>query len=43
MTARLYNAKGEIVREWKTDDVDAAMTATRNCPPGWRVEVENDA
>ena len=39
MTARLINAKCQVVREWQTDRPDLALTADRNCPVGWRVEL----
>lgn len=39
MTARLIDDSGATRREWKTGDSAAAMTADRNCPIGWRVEV----
>jgi|LakMenEpi03Aug12_release.lakeMendotaPanAssembly.Ray.scaffolds.fasta_scaffold21145_11 hypothetical protein len=39
MTARLIDSLGHIVREWQTDRPDLAMTADRNCPVGWRVEL----
>lgn len=39
MTARLINAQGQVVREWQTDRPDLALTADRNCPLGWRVEL----
>lgn len=37
--AKLIDNKGLTVRQWLTDDVDAAMTAARNCPVGWHVVV----
>jgi hypothetical protein len=39
MTARLINAQGQVVREWMTNRPDLALTADRNCPVGWRVEL----
>lgn len=39
-TAKLIDDKGRTVRQWMTDDVDASMTAARNCPAGWRVVIE---
>lgn len=39
MTARLIDSHGHVVREWQTDRPDLAMTADRNCPVGWRVEL----
>jgi hypothetical protein len=39
MTARLIDAQGQVVREWLTDRPDLALTADRNCPMGWRVEL----
>lgn len=38
--ATLYNAEGHAVRRWDTADVEAALTADRNFPAGWRVGVE---
>lgn len=39
MTAQLIRADGTIAREWQTDRPDMALTADRNMPPGWRVQV----
>lgn len=40
MTARLIRADGTVAREWATTDRAAALTADRNCPPGWWVEIK---
>jgi hypothetical protein len=40
MTARLLRPDGSVYREWRTDRPDLALTANRNFPPGWRVEIE---
>jgi hypothetical protein len=39
MTARLIAPDGTVHRAWKTTRLDLAMTAARNYPVGWRVEV----
>ena len=39
MIARLIDNSGQIVREWHTDRPDLALTADRNRPVGWRVEL----
>ena len=39
MTARLIRSDGTVEREWQTDRPDLALTADRNYPPGWRVEL----
>ena len=39
MIAQLIRGDGTIARQWHANDVEAAMTADRNCPPGWRVEI----
>lgn len=39
MTAKLIDAQGRVVRTWRTNNRALAMTADRNCPAGWRVEV----
>ncbi|WP_277019006.1 MULTISPECIES: hypothetical protein [Paracoccus] len=43
MTARLIRPDGTVARVWRTMDPRAALTADRNCPPGWRVLIEEDA
>lgn len=42
MTARLIRPDGTVYRVWDTDNPALAMTADRNFPPGWRVEVAKD-
>ena len=39
MTALLIRPDGAVHREGRTDRPDLAMTADRNFPPGWRVEI----
>lgn len=39
MTARLIRPDGSVEREWQTDHPDLAMTAARNFPLGWCVEI----
>ena len=39
MIARLIRPDGSIAREWRTARPDLSLTADRNCPLGWRVEV----
>ena len=39
MIARLIRPDGTVAREWLTSRADLAMTADRNYPPFWRVEV----
>lgn len=42
MTAQLIRPDGTVAREWQTNRPDLAMTADRNCPPGWWVEIKNE-
>ena len=39
MTARLIRPDGTVEREWQTTRPDLALTADRNFPAGWHVEV----
>lgn len=39
MTARLIRPDGTVEREWPTTRPDLALTADRNYPPLWRVEI----
>lgn len=40
MTARLIRHDGTVARTWATNNPAAAMTADRNCPAGWWVEIQ---
>ena len=39
MIGRLIRPDGTVEREWRTSRPDLAMTADRNYPAGWRVEI----
>ena len=39
MIARLIRPDGTVWREWQTARPDLAMSADRNYPDGWRVEL----
>lgn len=43
MIARLIRPDGTITREWTTTRPEIAMTAARNYPPGWRVDMGHSA
>ena len=32
--AKLIDADGNVIRQWKTDNSTLALTADRNCPVG---------
>lgn len=37
--ARLIRPDGTVEREWQTSQTELALTADRNYPPFWRVEI----
>ena len=39
MIARLIRPDGTVKREWQTTRPDLALTADRNYPAGWWVEI----
>ena len=39
MTAHLIRPDGTVARKWQTDRPYLALTADRNYPAGWRVEL----
>lgn len=43
MIARLIRPDGTVAREWRTDRPTLALTADRNFPSGWRVEIQEAA
>lgn len=43
MIARLIRPDGTVEREWQTTRPDLALTADRNYPAGWRVEIVKES
>ena len=39
MIARLIRPDGTVAREWQTARPDLALTADRNYPPYWHMEI----